>query len=129
MNEHFRQPGAYWQVPMGVQPGWPPTGAGQPFPGAAQFQQPPMFYAPVPPTPAHNSPPPTSALPGNPRFIKGALVGAVAAYLLTNETVQQNAIRTAVRAWSMLQGGIEEMKERFRDAEAELHASEAERED
>lgn len=56
-------------------------------------------------------------------FIKGAAIGAAVAYLLTNETVQQNAINTSVRAWSLLQGGVEEIKERFRDAEAELQAS------
>jgi translation initiation factor 2 alpha subunit (eIF-2alpha) len=59
---------------------------------------------------------------GNPRFIKGALIGALATYILTNEKVQQGAIRGAVKAWSLVQGGVEEMKERFRDAEAELHA-------
>lgn len=56
------------------------------------------------------------------RFVKGALAGALIAYILTNENVQQSAIKTAVRAWSFMQGGVEEMKEKFRDAEAELHA-------
>jgi hypothetical protein len=51
----------------------------------------------------------------------GALVGAAAAYLLSNESVQRTAIRSVVSLWSTLQGGVEEMKERFRDAEAELH--------
>lgn len=50
----------------------------------------------------------------------GALAGAAAAYLLSNETVQRSAIRTVVSLWSTLQGGVEEAKERFRDAEAEL---------
>jgi hypothetical protein len=30
-----------------------------------------------------------------------------------------------VQAWSSLQGGVEELKERFQDAEAELRAAEA----
>jgi len=60
---------------------------------------------------------------GNPRFIRGALMGAAVAYLMTNEQVQQSAIHGAVRAWSLVRGGVEEMKERFRDAEAELHAA------
>lgn len=59
----------------------------------------------------------------NPGFIKGAAIGAVVAYLLTNETVQHNAIKASVKSWSLLQGGIEEIKERFRDAEAELHTA------
>jgi hypothetical protein len=110
--------------------GYPPTGY---HPAYSQGHSPwgpgytPGFHA-------HAAPPPGAPLAAatapfshltNPRFLKGALFGALAAYLLTNETVQQNAIKTAVRAWSMVQGGVEEMKERFRDAEAELHAAHA----
>lgn len=62
-------------------------------------------------------------------FVKGALIGAAAAYILSNEQVQQSAIKSAVKTWSLVQGGIEEMKERFLDAEAELHAAQMEAED
>ncbi|WP_242469303.1 YtxH domain-containing protein [Rhabdochromatium marinum] len=58
----------------------------------------------------------------NDRFIKGALIGAAAAYLLTNESVQRTLIKSAVRTWSLVQTGVEEVKERFHDAEAEIHA-------
>jgi hypothetical protein len=58
---------------------------------------------------------------GNDRFLKGLLIGAAATYLLTNESVQRTAIKGVVHVWSALQGGIEEAKERFHDAEAELH--------
>jgi hypothetical protein len=58
----------------------------------------------------------------NERFFKGLLIGAAAAYLLTNENVQRTAIKGAVKAWSLLQGGVEELKERFHDAEAEIRA-------
>jgi len=68
------------------------------------------------------TPPPSSNILSNPRFIRGVLVGAAAVYLLTNENVQQAAIKTVVKVWSLMQGGVEEMKERFRDADAELHA-------
>lgn len=61
----------------------------------------------------------------NDRFLKGLLIGAAATYLLTNENVQRMAIKGAVKAWSMVQGGVEELKERFQDAEAELRAAEA----
>lgn len=57
----------------------------------------------------------------NDRFLKGLLIGAAATYLVTNESVQRTLIKGAVRTWSMLQGGVEEIKERFHDAEAELH--------
>jgi hypothetical protein len=114
------RPTAPWQFPPHTQGGWPPG----PYPG---YPQPVAAYgAPVAyqqgiavPLQTANSP---SSLT-NPRFIKGALVGAVVAYLLTNESVQQGAIKVAVKAWSLVQGGVEEMKERFRDAEAELHAT------
>lgn len=57
---------------------------------------------------------------GNDRFVKGLLIGAAATYLLTNESVQRTAIKAVVQVWSAVQGGIEEAKERFHDAEAEL---------
>lgn len=58
------------------------------------------------------------------RFIKGAIVGAAATFLLTNESIQKNAVKSVVKIWSLFQGGVEEMKERFRDAEAELKSEE-----
>jgi len=42
--------------------------------------------------------------------------------------VQRTLIKGAVKAWSFVHGGVEEIKERFHDAEAELHAAEAEKE-
>jgi hypothetical protein len=62
---------------------------------------------------------------GNDRFLKGLLIGAAAAYLLTNESVQRTAIKGVVKLWGGIQGGVEEIKERFHDAEAELQASES----
>ncbi|MFP4280783.1 MAG: hypothetical protein ACLFQI_12400 [Halochromatium sp.] len=62
---------------------------------------------------------------GNDRFLKGLLIGAAAAYLLTNEGVQRTAIKGAVKLWGGLQGGVEELKERFHDAEAEIQAAES----
>ena len=130
MNEYFPYPPqAPWYAGPGPQPGMNAAA----YPG--QYPPPQPYAAPVYPTamqppagykmPAAMpvaAPQPTSFL-NNPRFIKGALIGAVAAYLLTNEKVQQGMIKASVKTWSMMQGGIEEMKERFRDAEAELHAA------
>jgi hypothetical protein len=59
------------------------------------------------------------------RFLKGFLIGAAATYILTNESVQRTAIKGAVKLWSLVQGGVEELKERFQDAEAEIRAAEA----
>lgn len=59
------------------------------------------------------------------QFLIGALVGAVGAYLLTNEKAQKNLFKTIAKGTEMFQMGIEEMKERFEDAKAELAAKEA----
>jgi hypothetical protein len=72
---------------------------------------------------SHKRPGDEHNLLGDNELVKGLLVGAGAGFLLTNETVQKNLIRTAVRLWSVAQGGVEEVKERFRDAEAEIKAS------
>ena len=58
----------------------------------------------------------------NARLVKGAVIGAAAVYLMTNEKVQQSAIRSMVKIWSLLRGGAEELKERFEDAHAEVLA-------
>ncbi|NEV62499.1 hypothetical protein [Thiorhodococcus minor] len=63
----------------------------------------------------------------NDRFLKGMLIGVAATYLLTNEQVQRTAIKGVVKAWSLFQGGIEEVKEKFGDAAAELHHSSQEK--
>ena len=54
------------------------------------------------------------------RFIKGAITGAALTFLLTNDSVQKNAIKSVVKLWTLFQGGMEEIKERFKDAEAEI---------
>jgi len=55
-------------------------------------------------------------------FIKGALIGAVGAYLLTNENAQKTIFKTVAKGTEMFQAGMEEMKERFEDAKAEMEA-------
>lgn len=64
--------------------------------------------------------PPAGFLPRD-RFVKGMLIGAAATYLLTNEQVQRALIKGIVQVWSLVQGGLEEIKERFGDAQAELN--------
>ena len=101
---------------------WPNTAYPYQAP-ANPYMQPPGVYMNAAQIPV--SAPPSGSTLTNPRFIRGALIGAAAAYLLTNENVQQAMIKSAVKTWSLVQGGVEEMKERFRDAEAELHAAQA----
>ncbi|NVK18484.1 MAG: hypothetical protein HWE30_07320 [Methylocystaceae bacterium] len=55
-------------------------------------------------------------------FIYGLVAGAAAAYILTNKSVQGTIFRTAAGAMNAVKGGLEEAKERFNDAEAEIQA-------
>ncbi|MBF0340554.1 MAG: YtxH domain-containing protein [Magnetococcales bacterium] len=75
------------------------------------------YGMPQPPHEQHHAETPSGG-----RLIKGALIGAAAAYLLTNESVQRSTIRSLVKVWNLARGGVEELKERFQDAHAELQA-------
>jgi len=59
-------------------------------------------------------------------FVKGALIGAAATFLLTNETAQKAIFKAFAKASSMMQIGVEELKERYEDAKAELEAQKSE---
>ncbi|NJL50928.1 MAG: hypothetical protein HC909_04645 [Blastochloris sp.] len=113
----------------GHHPGYAPWGPGAPAPGGPMPGWGPWWGAPPPQAAAKNDDSSifTSGLGvHNDALIKGLLIGAGLTFLLTNETAQKNVIAAAVKVWSTLQGGVEEMKERFRDAEAELAAGEDE---
>lgn len=72
--------------------------------------------------------PPTSFLGLNledGQFWKGALLGAAVALLLTNESVQKGVVKTVSRLTAAAQSGIEELKEKFEDAKAEVQAEAA----
>ncbi len=56
------------------------------------------------------------------RFVKGALTGAALTFVLTNESFQKNSLKSILKLWHMLQGGVEEMKERIQDLDAEIKA-------
>ena len=120
--------GAAWSGPAMVwwaaQPSHAAAGPGPAWPNpAAQAQAQPQA-ASAPAEAAENQSIFSSGLGiHNDALVKGLLIGAGVAYLLTNETVQKNIMTAGVKLWSALQGGVEEMKERFRDAEAEAHAS------
>lgn len=121
-------PGYYGQPGSGFPQ--PPNGANMP---------PPWFYGqPCPPYPSPYAPPPgwtpPAGAPGaggglfsgislqNDAFLKGLLIGAGASLLLSNEAVQKNTMSALVKLWAGVQGSVEELKERFRDIEAEIQA-------
>jgi len=53
-------------------------------------------------------------------YLKGFLAGAGITLLLTNTSVQKTLIRGTVKVWSTFQGGVEEVKEQFKDVKAEM---------
>lgn len=55
-------------------------------------------------------------------FLKGALIGATVGFLLTNEKAQKTIFKTVAKGTQMLQMGVEEMKERYEDAKAEMES-------
>lgn len=53
-------------------------------------------------------------------LIKGILIGAGVTYVLTNENAQKALFNSFAKLQNMLNMGLEELKERFEDAKAEL---------
>lgn len=123
--------GGYGPGPAMAPPPWPqPTWYGpHPYPypyapAAGGFA--PPGWGPGPagwaqPAAPHAS---TSSMPAlgllNNRFVMGMVVGGALTYVLTNEAIQRAAIRGIMQVWLNVLGGIEETKERFRDAESEI---------
>lgn len=54
-------------------------------------------------------------------FLKGALIGAVATFILTNEDAQRAIFKGFAKITSLFESGIEELKERYEDAKAEVN--------
>lgn len=60
------------------------------------------------------------------QFLLGALVGAAAAYVLSDEELRGKLVKTGIKLYSGVVGSFEEMKEQMADLKAEV---EAERQD
>ena len=56
-------------------------------------------------------------------FIKGALIGALATYLITNKNAQETIMKTIGKGSELFSAGIEELKERYEDAKAQMQAN------
>lgn len=56
----------------------------------------------------------------NSGYLKGFVVGAGLALVLTNPAVQKAMVSAGVRLWSTVQGGVEEVKEQIQDVKAEM---------
>ncbi len=59
------------------------------------------------------------------QFLLGAVVGAAAAYVLSDEKLRGNIVKSAIRLYSNFAGGIEELKEQVGDLKAEIEAERA----
>ncbi|MDE5603410.1 MAG: YtxH domain-containing protein [Helicobacter sp.] len=57
-------------------------------------------------------------------FLKGALIGAVATFILTNENAQRAIFKGFAKVSGIFEAGIEELKERYEDAKAEVNSQE-----
>lgn len=55
-------------------------------------------------------------------FIKGALLGAAVTYLLTNKNAQETIMKAFGKGSEFFSAGIEELKERYEDAKAQMQA-------
>jgi len=56
-------------------------------------------------------------------FWKGALIGAAAVLLLTNETVQGMLFKTGIRATEAVQSGVDKVKETVSEAAGKAQGS------
>lgn len=54
-------------------------------------------------------------------IFKGALIGAVATFILTNQNTQTAIFKGIAKLSSLLEMGVEELKERYEDAKAEVN--------
>ncbi len=58
--------------------------------------------------------------PANQQFLMGALLGATAAYVLTDEQLRGKLLRAGMKMYAGVMGGLEEMKEQVADIHAEM---------
>lgn len=59
------------------------------------------------------------------QFLLGAVIGAAAAYLLSDEELRGKLIKSGIKMYSNLMGGFEEIKEQVADLNAEVMAEQS----
>ena len=65
---------------------------------------------------------PTQSTFSNGDFIKGALLGAAVTYFLTNKNAQEGLFKAFGKGSELFSAGIEELKERYEDAKAQMQS-------
>lgn len=58
-------------------------------------------------------------------FLKGALIGVAATFILTNENAQKAIFKSFAKISNLFEAGVEELKERYEDAKAEVSDAES----
>lgn len=56
------------------------------------------------------------------QFLLGALIGAAATYVLSDEELRAKLVKAGIKLYSGVLGGFEEMKEQMADLKAEVEA-------
>ena len=59
------------------------------------------------------------------QFLLGAVIGAAAAYLLSDEELRGKLIKSGIKMYANLMGNIEEIKEQVADLNAEVAAEQS----
>ncbi len=59
------------------------------------------------------------------QFLVGLLIGAGAAYVLSDEQLRRQIIRYALQTYGNIMGGLEELKEQVADIQAEIRVEQA----
>lgn len=59
------------------------------------------------------------------QFLLGLLLGAAGAYVLSDEQLRGRIIKSGMKLYTSLAGGLEEMKEQMSDIQAELAAEQS----
>lgn len=89
----------------------------------------PKLYAVPQNTAVQQAPQATSTFLGldaaSATFWKGAILGAGVALIATNDTVQKAVVKTVSKGMAAASAGVEELKEKFEDAKAEVEAEAA----
>ncbi len=56
-------------------------------------------------------------------LLRGLVIGGIAAYILSNPKTQEYLFKAIIKGGSLINAGIEELKERFEDVKAEIDAN------
>lgn len=92
-------------------------------PQANSMNQNPYINQPMNMNPMGQNPQEQQSGFSNGDFVKGALIGAAVTFLLTNKGAQNTLMGAVSKGTELFQAGMEELKERYEDAQAAMEAN------